>query len=105
MGNSKMERTCLRQMTKQQYENFQLYLPVIAWVWNNTPSTTTNITPFEVEHGMKPRSITDSILATEPTLTKDIDPENLSAIATSARAFQTTINNVNQLTKAETAAN
>ena len=110
MGNSKMERTwafvlsCLRQMTKQQYENFQLYLPVIAWVWNNTPSTTTNITPFEAEHGMKPRSITDSILATEPTLTKDIDPEDLSAIATSARAFQTTINNVNQLTKAETAA-
>ena len=93
MGNSKMERTwafvlsCLRQMTKQQYENFQLYLPVIAWVWNNTPSTTTNITPFEAEHGMKPRSITDSILATEPTLTKDIDPEDLSAIATSARAF------------------
>ena len=53
MANSKIERVwefvslSLRQMTDSQYENFHLYMPILAHVWNTTTDSDTGITPFE----------------------------------------------------------
>ena len=71
-ANSTIERvwafvgTSLRQMTKEQYENFHLYMPIVASVWNSLPNSTTGISPFELEHGMKPRTISDSMVEEPP---------------------------------------
>ena len=92
-ANSVIERVwayvgnCLRMMTKQQYENFHLYLPLIAAAWNSLPSATTGISPFEAEHGMKARSIADSLVENPTTEGMEASADDLATIATSARAF------------------
>jgi len=93
-ANSTIERvwafvgTSLRQMTKEQYENFHLYMPIIASVWNSLPNSTTGISPFELEHGMKPRTISDSMVEEPQTEGTPATADDLASIATSAKAFQ-----------------
>jgi hypothetical protein len=75
-------------MTKEQYENFHLYMPIIASVWNSLPNSTTGISPFELEHGMKPRTISDSMVEEPQTEGTPATADDLASIATSAKAFQ-----------------
>ena len=76
------------RMTKEQYENFHLYMPIIASVWNSLPNSTTGISPFELEHGMKPRTISDSMVEEPQTEGTAATADDLASIATSAKAFQ-----------------
>ena len=52
-----------------------------------TPSATTGISPFEAEHGMKARSIADSLVENPTTEGMEASADDLATIATSARAF------------------
>ena len=71
-GNAKIERVwafvgrCLQSMTPEVYAQFHKYTGIIAHVWNTVPDSDTNITPFEAEHGMKCRSVAESILQNPP---------------------------------------
>ena len=108
-GNAKMERVwafvgrCLQSMTPEQYANFHKYAPTMAHVWNTTPDSDTNITPFEAEHGMKCRSIAESVLENPPPEGLPANADDLRAIATSVHAFVEQINNVKAVEKALTA--
>ena len=75
-------------MTDSQYENFHLYMPILAHVWNTTTDSDTGITPFEAEHGIKARTPVGSLLDESPTTSSIAPPEGLSAIAQSAHAFR-----------------
>ena len=65
-------------MSKSQYNNVHLYLPLISACWNQNPNVITNTSPFEAEHVMKARSITDPL--TED-LVESSSPANLNDIA------------------------
>ena len=71
-GNATIERVwayvhkCLTQMNKEQYGKFHLYLPMVALAWNCTDNAITGISPFEAEHGMKPRTAAETFLETPP---------------------------------------
>ena len=87
-------------MTKQQYEQFHLYIPILRHVWNTVPDSDTGISPFEAEHGMKCRSIAESIVEQVPKEGLPANAEDLKAIAVSARAFMESLTNVKKVEKA-----
>ena len=74
-----------------------MYLPIIAHVWNTTPDSDTNITPFEAEHGMKCRSVAEAILQNPPQQGLPAAANDLRAISVSVNAFTEKINNVKAL--------
>ena len=108
-GNATIERIwqftnkCLRQMSKAQYANFHLYMPIISHVWNSLPNSTTGISPFEAEHGMKPRSIAESLTEIAPTEGLPATATDLATIATSVTAFTKIAAEVQALQKVRTA--
>ena len=108
-GNAKMERVwsfvgrCLQSMTPEQYANFHKYVPTMSHVWNTTPDSDTDITPFEAEHGMPCRSIAESVLENPPPEGLPANADDLRAIATSVHAFIEQINNVKAVETALTA--
>ena len=105
-SNAKIERVwqfvgrALRSMTKQQYEQFHLYIPILRHVWNTVPDSDTGISPFEAEHGMKCRSIAESILEKVPKEGLPANATDLKAIAISAHAFMEVLTNVKAVEKA-----
>ena len=108
-ANAKMERVwqfvgnCLQSMTSKQYENFDKYMDILSHVWNTTPDTDSGLTPFQLEHGMRARSIPDAILEIPPKKIKPCNREDLIAITTSARAFRKTLNQVKAFEKTKDA--
>jgi len=90
-------------MTPAQYAQFHMYLPIIAHVWNTTPDSDTNITPFEAEHGMKCRSVAEAILQNPPQQGLPAAADDLRAISVSVNAFTEKINNVKAIEKAQAA--
>ena len=90
-------------MTSNQYQQFEKYMDILSHVWNTTPDIDTSITPFQLEHGMKARSIPDSLIDTQPTTVKSGTKEDLTAIATSANAFRKTLIQVKAFEKTRTA--
>ena len=108
-GNAKIERVwqfvggCLRAMTPEQYEQFHLYAPIMAHVWNCTPDADTNITPFEAEHGMSCRSVAESLLQEPPVEGLPAGPDDLRTITTAASAFNEVISNIKAIERANTA--
>jgi len=90
-------------MTPDQYASFHKYVPIMAHVWNCVPDTNTGITPFEAEHGMKCRSIMESILENPPKEGLPATAQDLRSIAVSTRAFMEHINNVKAVEKAQAA--
>jgi hypothetical protein len=108
-GNAKIERVwafvgrCLQAMTPAQYAQFHKYVPIIAHVWNTVPDSDTNITPFEAEHGMRCRSVAESILQDPPAEGLPASARDLRAIAVSVSAFTEALTNVKAIEKAQTA--
>ena len=106
-SNAKIERVwqfvgrALRMMKPEQYEQFHLYLPILCHVWNIVPDADTGITPFEAEHGMKCRSIAESILEEPPKEGLPATADDLRTIAVSARAFMETLINIKAVEKAQ----
>ena len=90
-------------MSKAQYANFHLYMPIISHVWNSLPNSTTGISPFEAEHGMKPRSIAESLTEIAPTEGLPATATDLATIATSVTAFTKIAAEVQALQKVRTA--
>ena len=107
-SNAKIERVwqyvgrCLQAMTPEQYAKFHKYIAIMAHVWNCVPDSDTGITPFEAEHGMKCRSVMESILENPPKEGLPASADDLRAIAVSAQAFQEAITNVKAVEKAQT---
>ena len=108
-SNAKMERIwqfvgrCLQSMTPEQYAQFHRYTPIMAHVWNTVPDSDTGITPFEAMHGMKCRSILDSIVDHPPKEGLPAKADDLRTIAVSVNAFIEAIKNVKAVEKAQTA--
>lgn len=108
-GNAKIERvwqfvgSALRAMTPAQYEQFHLYMPILAHVWNCTPDSDTKITPFEAEHGMPCRSVAESLLQEPPTEGLPASADDLRTIATAASAFNEIISNIKATERANAA--
>ena len=90
-------------MSKSQYDNIHLYLPLISACWNQTPSSITGISPFEAEHGMKARSISDSL--TEETLDSSMPAtaKDIATIIASAKAYNKIAANIQAIHKTQTA--
>ena len=108
-SNAKMERIwqfvgrCLKSMTPEQYAQFHRYTPIMAHVWNTVPDSDTGITPFEAMHGMKCRSILDTIVEEPPKEGLPAGADDLRTIAVSVRAFTECIKNVKAVEKVQTA--
>ena len=108
-SNAKIERVwefvgrALRAMTPEQYEHFHLYMPIIAHVWNCTPDSDTNITPFEAEHGMPCRSVAESVMQNPPPEGLPASAADLTTIAVSAKALNEIIANIKAVERANTA--
>ena len=108
-SNAKIERVwefvgrALRAMTPEQYEHFHLYMPILAHVWNCTPDSDTKITPFEAEHGMRCRSVAESVLQNPPPEGLPASASDLRTIAVAAHAFNERIANIKAVERANTA--
>jgi len=108
-SNAKIERVwefvgrALRAMTAEQYAVFHLYMPILAHVWNCTPDSDTNITPFEAEHGMPCRSVAESLLQDPPAEGLPASASDLRTIGYSARAYNEIISNIKALERANVA--
>ena len=75
----------------------------MAHVWNTVPDSDTGITPFEAQHGMKCRSVLDTVLENPPKEGLPASADDLRTIATSVNAFVESIKNVKAVEKAQTA--
>lgn len=108
-SNAKIERVwqfvgrCLKAMTPAQYAEFHRYVPMMEHVWNTVPDSNTNITPFQAEHGMKCRTIAESILQEPPAEGLPASADDLKTIAVSVRAFMEQITNVKAVEASQTA--
>jgi len=108
-SNAKIERVwqfvgrCLQSMTPEQYAKFHKYTPIMAHVWNTVPDSDTGITPFEAQHGMKCRSVLDSVLENPPREGLPATAGDLRSIATSVNAFIEHIKNVKAVEKTQAA--
>lgn len=108
-SNAKIERVwefvgrCLRAMPPEQYAVFHLYMPIIAHVWNCTPDGDTKITPFEAEHGMRCRSIAESILLNPPAEGLPANAADLRTIAVAAAAYNELISNIKAIERSRNA--
>ena len=90
-------------MPPEQYAVFHLYMPIIAHVWNCTPDSDTNITPFEAEHGMRCRSVAESVLQNPPSEGLSASASDLKTIAVAVSAFNEIISNIKAVERARTA--
>lgn len=108
-SNAKIERVwefvgrCLRAMPSEQYAQFHLYMPIIAHVWNCTPDSDTDITPFQAEHGMACRSVAESLVQNPPAEGLPATANDLRTIATAASAFNEVISNIKAVEKSAAA--
>ena len=110
-SNAKMERVwefvgrALKAMTSEQYEQFHLYLPFLAHVWNNTPDADTKVTPFEAERGMPMRSIAESLTQNPPAEGLPADTKDLNTIAQSCKAYAKLLASIKAVEKVTAARN
>ena len=108
-SNAKMERVwefvgrALKAMTTAQYQQFQLHLPIMTHVWNNTPDSDTGVTPFEAEHGMPMRGVAESLTENPPPEGLPADANDIEAIAASAHAYAELIRNIKAVEKTRAA--
>ena len=90
-------------MNKEQYASFHLYLPMVALAWNCTDNAITGISPFEAEHGMKPRTAAETFLETPPENGLAAGADDLRKIAISVKAYQQQAAQIQALAKTRTA--
>ena len=107
-SNAKIERVwqfvgqALRTMTPAQYAVFHLYMPILSHVWNCTTDSDTNITPFEAEHGMRCRSVAESVLQNPPSEGLPASASDLKTIAVFTAAFNEVITKIKAVERART---
>ena len=70
---------------------------MIAHVWNTTPDADTDITPFQAEHGMPCRSMTESILQQPPAEGLPVTADDLRSITVSVNAVVEHMKNVREV--------
>ena len=91
-GNAKIERMwqfvnkSLRQMNDDMYHHFDVFCPLIQEAWNTTPNEK-GITPFELNHGMKARSLADSYTGDIPPYQYNTQATDISTIMSTAKAL------------------
>ena len=108
-SNAKIERVwqfvgaALRAMPEKQYAMFHLYMPILAHVWNCTPDADTNITPFEAEHGMRCRSVAESLVENPPKEGLPASADDLKTIAVAAKAYSELLGNIKAIERARSA--
>lgn len=78
-------------------------MDVIAHVWNTQPDSDTNITPFENEHGMKARSVADSLVDLVPQRGQAMNADDLKVILSSSKSFLMQLQCVKAVEKVRTA--
>ena len=100
-GNATIERlwqwiaACLRQMTKEQYQEWEKYVRLMEHVWNTSYHSVLKCTPFEAAHGLKARSAVDSLARGTAHVDTDLmTTDGIEAMRASARAFEQQIHNV-----------
>ena len=71
----------------------------MSHVWNTSTDSDTNLTPFEIEHGTRARSVADSLIETQPTEGKPADPEDIRTIVLATKGFQKSLNYVKAIEK------
>jgi len=89
-------------MTPEQYAEFHKYVPMMEHVWNTVPDSNTNVTPFEAEHGMRCRSIAESILEQAPATGLPASADDLKTIAVSVHAYMEHIHNIKAVEATQT---
>ena len=102
-GNATIERlwqwiaSCLRQMTMEQYKEWEKYVRLMEHVWNTSYHSVLQCTPFEAAHGIRARSAIDT-LTQEPenTCTDLMTMDGVDAMRETARAFEQAILNLRQ---------
>ena len=108
-SNAKIERVwefvgrALKGMTKEQYQQFHLYLPILEHVWDNTPDSDSGHTPFEIEHGMPMRGVAQSLTEDPPTDGLPADATDFKAIAASAHAYAESLQQIKAIEKVRAA--
>ena len=90
-------------MSENQYASFHLYMSILTHVWNCTPDADTNITPFEAEHGMRCRSVAESLVQDPPKEGLPASADDLKTIAIAAKAYAEIISNIKAIERARTA--
>ena len=101
-GNSHIERPwqwvalCLRQMTKEQHQEWEKYVWLMEHVWNTSHHSILQCTPFETSHGLPARTVLDSWVEEDRTgvTSKLMSGDDMSAMRTTAQAFVEQIENV-----------
>ena len=94
-GNATIERlwqwvaSCLKQMTKGQYQEWEKYVRLIEHVWNTTYHDTLQCTPFEAAHGLPARSTLDTLAEQDSQPITDLmTQDGLTVMKETARAFE-----------------
>ena len=87
---------CLRQMTKEQYQEWEKYVRLMEHVWNTSHHSVLQCTPFEASHGIPARTVLDSWVEEERTgeTSRLMSQDDISAMRTTAQAFIEQIANV-----------
>ena len=100
-GNATIERlwqwiaACLRQMTKEQYQEWEKYVRLMEHIWNTSYHSVLKCTPFEAAHGLKARSAVDSLARGKAHVDTDLmTTDGIEAMRATARAFEQQIHNV-----------
>ena len=100
-GNATIERlwqwvaSCLRIMTKEQYQEWEKYVRLMEHTWNTSYHSVLKCTPFEAAHGLKARSAIDSLTRASSRVDTDLmTTDGIEAMRATARAFEQQIHNV-----------
>ena len=101
-GNAHIERLwqwvalCLRQMTKEQYQEWEKYVRLMEHVWNTSYHSVLKCTPFEAAHGIPARTVLDSWVEEERrgTTSRLMKQDDIAAMRATANAFVQQIENV-----------
>ena len=99
-GNATIERlwqfvaSCLKQMTKEQYLEWEKYVRLIEHTWNTSYHSVLKCSPFEAAHGLKARSAIDSLARGTGHVDTDLmTTDGIGAMQVAARAFEQQIQN------------
>lgn len=102
-GNSTIERlwqwiaSCLRQMTREQYLQWEKYVRLMEHTWNTSFHSVLQCSPFEAAHGLKARSAIDSLARETGAVSTDLmTTDGVDAMRETARAFEQQIQQVRE---------
>ena len=94
-GNAHIERLwqwvalCLKQMTREQYQEWEKYVRLMEHVWNTSYHSVLKCTPFEVAHGLPARTVLDSWVEEDRrgVTSRLMSQDDISAMRTTVNTF------------------